>query len=132
MRMREVYNHYKGADYEFIMVALPVGDRDAVWDVEELEEVARYHEDTHDLRMFRNEAADLFIESEVPMVVYRSITFEGETAVAKGLFPDKDIRVGEGLKIRIYGKTYAREVDDFFSWVKHEGKWQPRFEATGR
>jgi hypothetical protein len=113
MREGDQYEHYKHKNwYEFEAIALPMDQpgqmfgRSHVW---QADEVARYHEDTHDLKLYTNHAGDLFIEGDLPMVIYKPVEFVGSKAEP------------------VYGTTYAREVDDFFAWVEHDEEWQPRF-----
>ena len=89
MKNGDFYNHYKGGEYFFDCIALPVGDLITVEPIG----VARYHEDTHDIELFRSNDGVTFIESDKPHVIYQ----------AKADYNTS--------------KVYAREVDDFFGFV---------------
>lgn len=106
MKRGDFYEHYKGTEYFFACIALPVKDENIprrIKDSMSYVQDARYQEDTHDLKIFESGGA-MFIDSEVPHVIYQS---------------EKDYNTDY---------VYAREVDDFFGYTEDKhGKMVKRF-----
>lgn len=96
MKNGDFYQHYKGGEYFFDCIALPLQDSSLSFlTVNKMTETgkARYHENTHDLNLYAIGGAT-YIDSDVPHVIYQS---------------EKDYDTE---------KVWAREVDDFFGY-KH-------------
>jgi hypothetical protein len=89
MKTGDFYNHYKGTEYYFDCIALPLEDRKKVEPIL----TVRHHENTHDIQLYICESGVTFIDSDVPHVIYQS---------------EKDYNTN---------KVWAREVDDFFDTV---------------
>lgn len=98
MKNGDYYKHYKGGDYFFDSIALPLNGKRFTQSAG----LARYHENTHDLEL-RFDDEVLFINSDVPHVIYQAKE-------------DHDT-----------GKIWAREVDDFFGSKEVDGKYVKRF-----
>ena len=88
MKSGDFYRHSKGGGYYFKNIALPLENRKKV----KLIGIARYHENDRDIKLYQSEEKVLFIESDLPHVIYQSES-DGET-----------------------DKYWAREVDDFFGY----------------
>jgi hypothetical protein len=88
MKSGDFYRHSKGGGYYFKNIALPLENRKKV----KLIGIARYHENDRDIKLYQSEEKVLFIESDLPHVIYQS-EIDSET-----------------------DKYWAREVDDFFGY----------------
>lgn len=106
MKNGDFYNHFKGAEYFFDCIALPLRSSYLSKRIHSMmaeSGTARYHEDTHDLQLFYLDGV-AFIDSDVPHVIYQSEKHY-----------DTDF-------------VYAREVDDFFGYKQDaNGKYIKRF-----
>jgi hypothetical protein len=94
MKYGDIYKHFKGGEYFFQGIALPL--REGNLSVRTVKSMtfqgnARYHENTHDIELYAIDGA-MFIDSELPHVIYQS---------------EKDYNTY---------KCWAREVDDFFGY----------------
>jgi len=101
MNFGDVYGHYSGVEYQFFGIALPLS-KHKIDKVKYLGKV-RYHEDTHDISLYILDDV-LFVNYVLPCAIYQS---------------EKD-----------YGtnKRYAREIDDFFGYVRrNDGTYIKRF-----
>lgn len=111
MKYGDLYNHYKGVEYFFNCIALPMKDSSIrKSDLAKMEHTynARYHEDTHDIKIYSSGGAT-FIDSDVPHVIYQSEKHYGTDYV------------------------YAREVDDFFGYKADENNhFVKRFSLSSR
>lgn len=93
MKRGDSYKHYKGGKYTFLSIAIPLQD-DFITKTHLVKFFeARYHENTHDVALYTSSDGALFIDSDVPHVIYES---------------KKD------------KKVWAREVDDFFGYKSIE------------
>lgn len=106
MKNGDFYRHFKGGEYYFDCIALPLKDiqlrRRLVSAVAE-SGVARYHEDTHDLALYNFDGV-AFIDSNVPHVIYQA---------------ERDYDTDF---------VYAREVNDFFGYKEgSDGSFVKRF-----
>lgn len=99
MRNGDRYEHYKGVEYLFDCIALPLEGR---VDVKPLKTV-RYHEDTHDIQLYICDNGVTYIDADVPHVIYQS-----------------EKHYGTDLE-------FAREVDDFYGSVPTKDGHQRRF-----
>lgn len=90
MNKGDFYTHYKGGEYFFDSIALPLTTQRNLTNVGE----ARYHDNSHDLELYIDDNGTIFINSDLPHVIY-----QGEDHY------DTDF-------------VWAREVDDFFGY-KH-------------
>lgn len=109
MDVQNIYRHYKGGLYQYLGIALSLQQVEENWRIVKQQAIelspARYHENTHDVKLYLLEGG-LFVnsESEVPFVVYKSL----ET-----------------------GKRWIREVSDFHGLTKTaEGQLVKRFELS--
>lgn len=102
MKYGDYYNHYKGVEYWFQCIALPLNE---ATDKRKLEEngVARYHENDRDIALYFNNGT-WYVDDDVPHVIYQSEQ-------------DYDTE-----------KVWAREVDDFFGYKIEAGHPIKRFE----
>lgn len=93
MKRGDKYKHYKCGEYEFMGIALPIEDE--IIDSTHLVEFAkaRYHENTNDMELFTSSDGAMFINSDVPHVIYQAENDYGSE------------------------KVWAREVDNFFDTV---------------
>lgn len=89
MRTGDFYRHYKGGEYYFDCIALPLNGKRNARKIQ----TARYHEDTHDIDLYIDDNGTTFIDSDVPHVIYQSEKHY-----------DTDY-------------VFTREVDDFFDTV---------------
>lgn len=102
MKHGDKYRHFKGAEYTFHGLALPIEEdnpeEETVRKVK-FESNVKHHDSTHSIELYFLDGV-LFIDSDVPHVIYVS----------------KDNTV------------WAREVDDFFGCkVTEDGTWLKRF-----
>jgi hypothetical protein len=88
MKTGDFYSHYKGGEYYFDCIALPLKGSKRARKIQ----TARYHENTHDIDLYIDENGTTFIDSDVPHVIYQA---------------EKDYNTD---------KVWAREVDDFFGY----------------
>jgi hypothetical protein len=95
MKNGDFYKHYKGGEYFFDCIALPleVSPFSKIAKEEKHTQTARHHENTQDLDLYLINGVT-FIKSDVPHVIYQS---------------EKDYNTNF---------VFAREVDDFFGY-KH-------------
>lgn len=100
MKNGDIYTHYKGNDYKFIRIALPM--KDDLLDTKELVKFStvRYHENNKDFDVYTATNGSIFIDSDVPFVIYKSL---------------------------VDYKIWAREVDDFFTYINKNGSFIKRF-----
>lgn len=89
MKTGDLYKHYKGEEYCFDCIALPLDLKRNVKKVN----TARYHEDTHDIDLYIDNNGTTFIDSELPHVIYQAEKHYDTNFV------------------------YAREVNNFFGAV---------------
>jgi hypothetical protein len=92
MKYGDKYMHFKGGEYFFQGIALPLREGNlSLKTVRRLMNygTVRYHENTHDIELYAIDGA-MFIDSDKPHVIYQS---------------EKDYNTD---------KCWAREVDDFF------------------
>jgi hypothetical protein len=92
MKYADKYRHFKGGEYFFQGIALPLRENNlSQRTVKSMTSngTVRYHENTHDMELYSIDGA-MFIDSEYPHVIYQS---------------EKDYDTD---------KCWAREVDDFF------------------
>jgi hypothetical protein len=94
MKYGDFYEHSKGGGYFFKCIALPIENRDKL----ELVGVARYHENDRDINLYQSENKVLFLDSELPHVIYQS---------------ESDYKTD---------KYWVREVDDFFGYKEDKIK----------
>ncbi|MCA1066609.1 hypothetical protein QTG56_26120 (plasmid) [Rossellomorea sp. AcN35-11] len=89
MKRGDRYSHFKGNDYAFMGIAIPLSDipKEILGGMKKVS--ARYHEDTHNVDLYMLEGL-LVLDAELPHVIYW----------------DRE------------GKKWAREVNDFFGY-KH-------------
>lgn len=101
----DFYTHYKGGEYRFQCIALPL---DEVQDKSKLEQkgVARYHENDRDIELFFYNGV-WFVNDDLPHVIYQS---------------EKDYDTK---------KVWAREVDDFFGYKHKDSHYIKRFTLKG-
>src|SRR4051812_16520027 len=90
MKNGDFYNHYKGGEYFFDCIALPLVNHAYEIKPHFIQKV-RYHEDTQDMNLYVANGVT-YIESDIPYVIYQS---------------EKDYDTD---------KVWAREVDDFFGY----------------
>jgi hypothetical protein len=67
MKNGDFYKHFKGGEYFFSCIALPLEGRTNV----EEAGVARYHDNTYDINMYISDGVT-FVDSDVPLVIYQS------------------------------------------------------------
>lgn len=105
MRYDDTYKHFKGREYRFVSIALPLqGPNTTKLIKDQIVYIgtARYHEDTHDIALYKL-GSILFVDEEIPFVIYK---------------PKDDITA----------PYYAREVDNFFGYkVGNQGNYIKRF-----
>jgi hypothetical protein len=99
MKTGDFYQHYKGGEYYFDCIALPLNGLRSARKIT----TARYHENTHDIQLFIDDSGTTFIDSALPHVIYQS---------------EKDYDTD---------KVWAREVDDFFGYKEKDGRFIKRF-----
>lgn len=102
----DFYKHYKGGEYFFDCIALPINDRNLFINGMAKTDKARYHEDTHDLELYTIDGVT-FINSDIPHVIYQA---------------EKDYDTNF---------VYAREVDDFFGYKTEGTTLYKRFVLKG-
>lgn len=105
MKYGDKYEHYKGVEYFFQGIALPLQAGNISLDTMQklmFLGIVRYHEDTHDIELYGLDGA-LFIDSEYPHVIYQS---------------EKHYNTSY---------CYAREVDDFFGYTYIDTELIKRF-----
>lgn len=105
MKYGDEYMHYKGNRYRFLGIALPL--KGATMSKETVDNMSfvthgRYHEDTHDIKIYSIDSA-FFVDSDIPYVVYQS-----EHDYCTEHF-------------------WLREVDDYFGYVQINNKFLKRF-----
>lgn len=93
MKSGDLYKHYKGGIYYFNCIALPLKEKSNVKKSVRAIQPARYHENTHDIDLYIDDNGTVFINSDIPHVIYQS---------------EKDINSND---------LFAREVDIFFDTV---------------
>jgi hypothetical protein len=99
MKKGDFYTHFKGGEYYFDCIALPLEERESGEKIQ----TARYHDDTRDVDLYVENGVT-FIDAEVPHVIYQA---------------EKDYDTN---------KVWAREVDDFFGYKHLTGShFQKRF-----
>lgn len=96
MKYGDNYKHFKGGEYIFEGIALPL--RTGNLSQETIKNMTyqgkvRYHENSHDIDLYSIDGA-FFIDSELPHVVY--------------------------VALKTNGIVWAREVDDFFGYKQKE------------
>lgn len=98
MKTGDFYTHYKGGEYFFDCIALPIGlNQFNKYKMKQyLTQTARHHENTYDLNLYLINGVT-FVESENPHVIYQA---------------EKDYDTN---------KVWAREVDDFFGYKNLTG-----------
>lgn len=96
MKRGDIYKHFRGERYVFICIAIPMKDEFIrttnlfpFFD-------ARYHEDKHNIELYTSSDGVVYINSEVPHVVYHS---------------QKDSKME---------KPWVREVDDYFGYKENK------------
>lgn len=96
MKRGDIYNHFKGEQYVFVCIAIPM--KDELISTTHLAHFldARYHENTHNIELYTSSDGVLFINSEVPHVVYHT---------------QKDSKME---------KPWVREVDDYFGYKENK------------
>ncbi|MEK5323799.1 DUF1653 domain-containing protein [Aeribacillus composti] len=101
MIRNDIYTHYKGNDYQFKCIALPLNE---VEDQSCLvpKGTARYYENDRDIPLYFHNGVWL-IDSDLPHVIYQSEANYGTD------------------------KVWAREVDDFFGYKEKDGRYIKRF-----
>lgn len=101
MKNGDYYTHYKGGEYWFQCIALPLSE---VQDKSQLQQTgtARYHENDKDIDLYFSNGV-WFVDDDVPQVIYQS---------------EKDYNTD---------KVWAREVDDFFGYKSLIGLQVKRF-----
>lgn len=106
MKNGDFYTHYKGGEYWFDCLALPLKDRNLstrVFNQTIITGTARYHENTHDLNLYLYDGIT-FIDYDLPCVIYQAEK-------------DHDTEF-----------VWAREIDDFFGYkIKDDGSYIKRF-----
>jgi hypothetical protein len=106
MKYADKYRHFKGGEYFFQGIALPLRENNlSQRTVKSMTSngTVRYHENTHDMELYSIDGA-MFIDSEYPHVIYQS---------------EKDYDTD---------KCWAREVDDFFGYKNITGShFQKKF-----
>lgn len=98
MKHGDIYKHFKGGEYWFDCIALPLRDRKLSQRFLMLMPnvgTARYHENTHDLDLYIYDGIT-FIDSDLPHVIYQA---------------EKDYNTT---------KVWAREVNDFFGYKEDQ------------
>lgn len=103
MKYGDKYTHFKGGEYIFEGIALPLRTGNlSVTTVKNMiyQGKVRYHENTHDIELYSLDGV-LFIDSDIPHVIYQSI--------------------------KSYGISWAREVNDFFGHKEENGRFIRRF-----
>lgn len=101
MRNGDFYKHYKGNEYFFDSIALPLPD--TMKNKAKQNGKARYHENTHDVDLYFYEGVT-YIDADVPHVIYQAEVDYDTTFV------------------------YAREIDDFFEHKQlKDGQYVKRF-----
>lgn len=105
MNYGDFYTHYKGNDYWFQCIALPL---DVLASDANLKRVgsARYHENDKDIDLYFDNGV-WFVDYEFPCVIYQAEK-------------DHDTEF-----------VWAREVDDFFGYKGKEGRYVKRFALKG-
>lgn len=104
MKNGDMYRHFNGGKYAFICIALPLKDKlieKLFHNIEVIKTLnVRYHENTHDLKVYITGNGASFIDSDVPHVLYQNMQEQ----------------------------DWAREVDDFFGYkTKEDGQLVKRF-----
>lgn len=110
MKHGDFYTHFKGGEYYFDCIALPIQDstlsnREKV-DMLHTHE-AKYHDGAKSINLYESGGAT-FIDSDVPHVIYQA---------------EKDYNTDY---------LYAREVDDFFGYKEKDGQLIKRFTLKER
>lgn len=101
MKQGDLYNHFKGTEYQFKCIALPLN---TVENKEVLKFIGnvRYHEDDKDIKIYQHNGIWV-ADYELPLVIYQS-----------------ELNYGTN-------EYWAREVDDFFGYKINNGKYIKRF-----
>lgn len=94
MKYGDFYKHYKGGEYWFQCIALPMTDLESDRNIKWVGQ-ARYHENDKDINLFFQNGV-WFVDYDLPCVIYQAEK-------------DRDTEF-----------VWAREVDDFFGY-KTEG-----------
>lgn len=93
MKRGDLYKHFKGGEYLFQDIALPLQDSFVnKMHLASFRKV-RYHENTHDIELYASNSGAMFIDSDVPYVIY------------------------QGKEDCGTDKVWAREIDEFFGVV---------------
>lgn len=100
MKRGDLYQHFKGDDYRFEHIALPlceviIADGIGEWGIA-LDAHTPEGEELRELKLYCTENGIILIDSEYPHVIYQT---------------EEDYRADSG-------KTWARRVDDYFSMVQ--------------
>lgn len=106
MKLGDKYQHFKGTEYTFRGIALPLNDlSNRMKELLSYKGKVSYHENTYELDLYELDGV-LFLNADIPHVIYQS---------------EKDYSTN---------KYWAREVDDFFGYKEKDGKLMKRFTKT--